>query len=91
MEKHLVGDKAELMHYRASLRIEALEEALTKVEQWAAAYPVDVFPEPDWPKVAETLHAAGLSLDQVSASCMRHVAKGMGQIASKALSAGEEP
>jgi hypothetical protein len=83
-----VGDMAELMHHRASLRIETLEEALTKIEQWAAAYPIGVFPEPDWPKVAETLLAAGLSLDQVSASCMRHVARGMGQVASKALSAG---
>lgn len=68
-------------------RVEDLEEALTKIEQWAAAYPLDIFPEPDWPKVAETLHAAGLSLDQVSASCMRHVARGMGKIASTALSA----
>lgn len=72
-------------------RVEDLEEALIKIEQWAAAYPIDAFPEPDWPKVAEALLAAGLSLDQVSASCMRHVARGMGKIASTALSASAEP
>lgn len=43
------------------------------IEQWLAAYPLDAFPEPDFFRVREVLSAAGLSLDCVSASNMRHV------------------
>lgn len=43
------------------------------VEQWAQAYPLDVFPEPNFQHVREALSAVGLSLDCVSASNMRHV------------------
>lgn len=50
-----------------------LEQFAEWVEQWATAYPVDVFPEPDMSRVRDVLTAAGLSLDQVSASNMRHV------------------
>lgn len=61
------------------------ETALQRIKQWADAYPLDVFPEPDFKKVNEVLKAAGLSLDQVSASNMRHVVKGVGDIASQSL------
>jgi hypothetical protein len=43
------------------------------VEGWAEAYPLDVFPEPDWKRSAEVLKEAGLSLDRISAHNMRHV------------------
>jgi len=51
-------------------------EALDKIKQWAEAYPLAVFPEmspDDWKRAAETLAGAGLTLDRISASNMRHV------------------
>lgn len=51
-------------------------DALEKLKQWADAYPIEVFPEmtsEDWKRAAEVLKAAGLSLDRISASNMRHV------------------
>jgi hypothetical protein len=66
-----------------------MEAALERIMQWAEAYPVTVFPKPDWPKVAEALHANGLSLDQVSADCMRHVVEGVARIAREGLEDGD--
>jgi len=54
-------------------RIQELEDALTKIHNWTKAYPLEVFPEPDFKKAAEVLMTAGISLDAVSASNMRHV------------------
>lgn len=73
-------------------RIEELEEALWKIVQWSKAYPLKVFPEPDFKKVREHLIAgseylqeATISLDSISASNMRHVVEGVGKIAEEAL------
>jgi hypothetical protein len=44
-----------------------------------------VFPEPDWKKAKELLEAGGVSLDAISAHCMRQVIEGVGQIAREAL------
>lgn len=52
---------------------EKVLEQIDRVFTWADAYPLDVFPEPDFVKVKAALDAAGLSLDCVSASNMRHV------------------
>lgn len=70
-------------------RVERLEEALQRIVQWADAYPLDVFLEPDFKKVSKVLKASGLSLDQVSASNMRHVVKGVGNIARAAVNGSE--
>ena len=43
------------------------------IDEWAAAYPLDAFPEPDMTRVRTALAGAGVSLDCVSASSMRHV------------------
>lgn len=48
-------------------------ELMQWVEQWAEAYPLDMFPKPDLHKAREVLSAAGLSLDCISADAMRHV------------------
>ena len=64
---------------------EKLEEALQRIVQWSEAYPLDVFPEPDWKKARALLEAGGISLDSVSASCMRRVVEGVGKIAREAL------
>jgi hypothetical protein len=65
--------------------IERQRTALERIVQWSEAYPLDVFPEPDLKKVREVLTAAGLSLDQVSASNMRHVITRVAEIARAAL------
>lgn len=64
---------------------DALREALQRIEQWGRAYPLSVFPEPDFGKAREALEAAGLTLDAVSASNMRHVVRGVSEIARAAL------
>jgi hypothetical protein len=62
-----------------------LREALLKIAQWAKAYPLEVFPEPDWDKARDLLAAGGMTLDRISASNMRHVVEGVGKIAQGAL------
>jgi hypothetical protein len=59
--------------------------ALQRIVQWSEAYPYHVFPEPDWTKAAKLLEAGGITIDSISAHCMRHVAASMGALASKAL------
>jgi hypothetical protein len=65
--------------------IETLGEALEKIDQWAHAYPLCVFPEPDFKKARELLEAGGITLDAVSASCMRRVILGVAEITRAAL------
>jgi hypothetical protein len=64
-------------------------EALRQIDEWAKAYPLDVFPEPDLKRAHEVLEAAGLSLGAISAHAMRHVLTGVQKIAVAALS--QEP
>ena len=58
-------------------------EALLAVDTWAKAYPLEVFPEPDFNEVKRLLGSTLLS--QVSASNMRHVLIGIHGLVSKAL------
>lgn len=62
-----------------------LESALEEIQNWTRAYPLSIFPEPDFAAAAEALTAAGLSLDSVSASNMRHVIVRLADIVNKAL------
>ena len=39
--------------------LDRMEEALHRVVQWAEAYPLDIFPEPDWKAARAPLQAAG--------------------------------
>lgn len=48
-------------------------------DEWVAAYPLRAFPEPDLKRCAEVLKAAGLTIDVISASAMRHAAARMGE------------
>lgn len=56
---------------------ERLEDFCDEIEQWAKAYPVDIFPEIDpgeWETIAVLLKNSGApSLGRISASNMRHV------------------
>ena len=49
-------------------RLSKTEEALEQIVEWSKAYPIDVFPEPDFEKVAKVLKDNGMTLDAVSAS-----------------------
>ena len=69
-------------------RLSKMEEALEKIIQWSKAYPVTVFPEPDFEKAAKVLKDNGMTLDAVSASNMRHVITEVAGMAREAL-AGE--
>ncbi len=62
-----------------------MHDALQKIKSWANAYPIECFPEPDFKKANELLKAGGVSMDAISASCMRHVVKGVGELAKAGL------
>lgn len=92
-QMHDWGDACEYME-KLEARIQELEgaldakeEALHKIDSWSRAYPLRVFPEPDLKKARELLEAGGITLDAVSASCMRHCVEGVGKIARGALEA----
>lgn len=68
-------------------RIDDLEEALRRIEQWGEAYPLDIFPEPDWQRARNLLENGGMTLDRVAAGSMRRVASGVAKIARNALGA----
>lgn len=59
--------------------------ALEELARWCDAYPVEVFPEPDFQRAHEVLTAAQISLDAISASTMRHVLRGVKKIVEEAL------
>jgi hypothetical protein len=82
----MTGEDAE----DAEDRIDELESALHHIVQWANAYPLDIFPEPDWRKAAKLLNAGGITLDSVAAGVARHVVTGIGEIARRALSEDAE-
>lgn len=63
-------------------RISGSLRAARQIVQWSEAYPLDIFPEPDWKKAAALLKGGGMTLDSISAACMRHVVEGVSQIAS---------
>lgn len=70
---------------RVSDEADRLRAALEDIVQWADAYPLDRFPEPDFKQAEKVLSDAGMSLDAISASNMRHAIEGAGRIARGAL------
>jgi len=65
---------------RRDEQLEKYEDMFQQIESWTRAYPIKVFPEPDWEKVRAALEAEGITLDSVSASNMRHVIDGIRRI-----------
>lgn len=61
-------------------RLEYAQAKLDKIDSWINAYPVEVFPEPDFKKAARILKDNGMTLDSISASNMRHVLNGISDI-----------
>jgi len=82
--KHAI-EKQNAIHYKAMFEqaeserdefrrdAEDKDEVLQRIKQWCEAYPIDIFPEPDFKKAHEVLTANGMTLDAISASSMRHV------------------
>jgi hypothetical protein len=93
------GFRARLEVFRALLnekphditadRADDYEDALEEIRSWSEAYPLTVFPEPDLKKARALLEAGGMTLDSISAHCMRHVVEGVGEIAKTALTRPE--
>jgi len=57
--------------------VEDLRDKLHQIKSWCEAYPLKIFTEPDWDRAAKLLKDAGMSIDTISASNMRHVLKGV--------------
>ncbi len=60
-------------------------DALVRIDNWAKAYPRDVFLKPDLKQAAKVLKATGMTLDAISADAMRHVLDGVKDITEQAL------
>ena len=52
---------------------EHYDDLFANIKNWCEAYPIAVFPEPDFKKAHEVLKANGMTLDAISASNMKHV------------------
>jgi hypothetical protein len=65
------------------IEIERLEGILAQIDAWCMAYPLKVFPEPDWAKAARVLKENGMTLDAISGASMRHVLDGIRRIIKK--------
>jgi len=74
------GDTEQDLMDEVGYQIDEMQGKLFKLRQWAKAYPLDVFPEPDFKKAAEVLKDNGMTLDSISASNMRHVIEGVNRI-----------
>lgn len=55
-------------------------DKLDKIKSWCEAYPVKLFPEPDFDKAHKVLKDNGMTIDSIGASSMRHVLKGIKEI-----------
>ena len=71
-------------------RLSKMEEVLEQIVEWSKAYPISVFPEPDFEKAAKVLKDNGMTLDAVSASNMRHVITEVAKMAREALAGGDD-
>ena len=65
---------------RLERECERLNDTLDKLVQWSDAYPIAVFPEPDFLKAQKVLSENGMTLDAISASNMRRVIIGVREI-----------
>lgn len=80
------NDRAERFERGWYLRGDVLE----KLQSWADAYPVELFPEvlrQEWQQANEVLAQAGLSMTRMSASNMRHVINGVRKLVEEGLKA----
>lgn len=57
----------------AAAECKKCDQLLEHIREWAEAYPLSIFPEPDFGKAHKVLTENGMTLDAISASNMRHV------------------
>jgi len=60
--------------------IDDLQAKMHRIVTWIDAYPLKIFPEPDFEKARAVLKQNGMTLDAISASSMRHVLTGLKRI-----------
>jgi hypothetical protein len=70
-------------------REEKLEAALREIDQWAKAYPLEMFPEVDLVEAQAVLEHANISMGAMHAKWARHIVSGIGSIAAAALETGK--
>lgn len=89
--ERLRKDWAEACKYYGEARARNAEllEAHHEIVEWARAYPLKAFPEPDFARAAELLKAGGITLDAISASNMRHVVTEVAKISRAAIAKAE--
>ncbi len=68
---------------KAVERLLHLQDKIVDIKLWCVAYPIDIFPEPDLQKAAKVLKENNMRLDDITASNMRHVLKGIQAIINK--------
>jgi len=71
--------------YALQAKLDDAADAFHKLDNWAKAYPLDMFPVPDLEKARKLLMDGGITLDAVSATAMRHVISGVAYIVQEAL------
>ena len=71
-------------------QLEQAREPALRIKQWCNAYPLDIFPEPDFKLARIGLKSVGITIDQVSASNMRHVLNGITKYANELNKALED-
>uniref|UniRef100_A0A6M3JAN2 Restriction alleviation protein n=1 Tax=viral metagenome TaxID=1070528 RepID=A0A6M3JAN2_9ZZZZ len=62
-----------------------LRDAMERINNWAKAYPLALFPKPDLKRAAKILKDSGMTLDDIQADAMRHVLDGVKDIVEQAL------
>ncbi len=86
-EKHL-QDFANLV---AAAEREKYYELLEEIKVWREAYPLSIFPVPDWEKVRDALTMNGLTLEAISAANLRHASNRFYEMLEEAIRArGQE-
>jgi hypothetical protein len=79
------ADTDEELLEEVGFQIEEMQESLSIIRNFINAYPIDVFPEPDFKRAAEVLKREGMTLDSISASNMRYVLTRIDDILNKAF------
>lgn len=86
LQSRVDGSEAELSRLRS--QVEAMEDDRRRINDWCEAYPVGIFPEPDWERAKELLGSTLLS--RVSAANMRHVVEGFKRYSASRQQAATE-
>ncbi len=74
----------------AAAERERCDWLLEHIRMWLEAYPLSIFPEPDFGKAHKVLTENGMTLDAISASIMRHVITQVKEMVDAAIRARGE-